>query len=271
MTMEEFKIRPNGDRIWLPTVAAERRREILAAAHLLPRERELRGAVRLSPGCSFVLEGGTVWSTSAEFFEAVPVIGALWWIPDRGQRRLLHARVATGGTGGRVPGAVFEQVNPPVAAAVGRHVVERVLSYRPRTAIDAYAGMGDTAVALAAAGVTTVAVELDGDAAAWCAGRLPAGSRVVAARVERVLADLLPSDVVVLNPPRGGVDGGVTAVLERAEPRPSVVVYVSCNPATLARDLARLPGYAIQSLAAFDMFPQTAHVETVCELIPRAA
>jgi tRNA/tmRNA/rRNA uracil-C5-methylase (TrmA/RlmC/RlmD family) len=48
-------------------------------------------------------------------------------------------------------------------------------------------------------------------------------------------------------------------------------VYVSCNPATLARDLSRLPRWRIASLQAFDMFPQTAHVETVCELTPEAA
>jgi 23S rRNA (uracil1939-C5)-methyltransferase len=46
------------------------------------------------------------------------------------------------------------------------------------------------------------------------------------------------------------------------------IVYISCDPATLARDLSRLPGYRIASLRTFDMFPQTAHVETVCELVP---
>ena len=50
-----------------------------------------------------------------------------------------------------------------------------------------------------------------------------------------------------------------------------MIAYISCNPATLARDIARLPGYRIASVAAFDMFPQTAHVETVCELVPEAA
>jgi 23S rRNA (uracil1939-C5)-methyltransferase len=49
------------------------------------------------------------------------------------------------------------------------------------------------------------------------------------------------------------------------------VIYVSCNPATLARDVQRMPRYRISSLTAFDMFPQTAHVETVCELVPEAA
>jgi tRNA/tmRNA/rRNA uracil-C5-methylase (TrmA/RlmC/RlmD family) len=49
------------------------------------------------------------------------------------------------------------------------------------------------------------------------------------------------------------------------------VIYVSCNPATLARDLARMPSFRVESLVAFDMFPQTAHVETVCELVPESA
>jgi len=49
------------------------------------------------------------------------------------------------------------------------------------------------------------------------------------------------------------------------------LIYVSCDPATLARDLARLPSYRVRDALAFDMFPQTAHVETVCELVPEVA
>jgi 23S rRNA (uracil1939-C5)-methyltransferase len=48
-------------------------------------------------------------------------------------------------------------------------------------------------------------------------------------------------------------------------------VYVSCDPATLARDVGRLPGWRIAGLRSFDMFPQTAHVETVCELVREEA
>jgi len=48
------------------------------------------------------------------------------------------------------------------------------------------------------------------------------------------------------------------------------VVYISCDPATLARDLSRLPGYRLQDVRAFDLFPQTAHVETVV-LLERAS
>lgn len=91
----------------------------------------------------------------------------------------------------------------------------------------------------------------------------------VCARVEDVLGAHLPADVVILNPPRAGVDARVCAVLEGATPAPRVV-YVSCNPATLARDVARLPSYRVARIQSYDMFPQTAHVETVCLLVPEA-
>jgi tRNA/tmRNA/rRNA uracil-C5-methylase (TrmA/RlmC/RlmD family) len=89
--------------------------------------------------------------------------------------------------------------------------------------------------------------------------------------VEDVIASVLPVDVVVLNPPRAGVDAAVTTLLETGAAATRAVIYVSCDPATLARDLARMPRWRIASLVCFDMFPQTAHVETVCELVPEAA
>jgi SAM-dependent methyltransferases related to tRNA (uracil-5-)-methyltransferase len=112
------------------------------------------------------------------------------------------------------------------------------------------------------------AVELDPDASAWSASKLAEPSRAIRARVEDALPGLLPADLVVLNPPRAGVDSRVTDTLEAEVGHLRGVIYVSCNPATLARDLSRLPSYRIESLRAFDMFPQTAHVETVCDLRP---
>jgi 23S rRNA (uracil1939-C5)-methyltransferase len=116
-----------------------------------------------------------------------------------------------------------------------------------------------------------VAIELDRAAARWMNEHLPHPSRAIAARVEDALAESLPADVVITNPPRAGVDERVTDLLRESSTGVRAIVYVSCNPGTLARDLARLPNYRIASMAAFDMFPQTAHVETVCELIPEAA
>jgi len=76
--------------------------------------------------------------------------------------------------------------------------------------------------------------------------------------------------VVILNPPRAGVDARVTEALN-VHPRPRRVLYMSCDPATLARDVSRLGAYRVSSLRAYDMFPQTAHVEVVCELTPEDA
>ncbi len=237
-------------------------RELLEQAPLFPAVPSLRGAVRLlGDGASFVLEGGRKWPGAKRFFDSVPSLAALWWKPEGSPRRLLHDRRTSA-----EPGASFAQVNPEVAGEVDDYLRGRVLTHSPGTVVDAYAGAGDHAVALAAAGIQVTAIELDDEASAWAASRLTAPSKVLTARVEDVLAEQLPADVVILNPPRGGVDERVTAALNTRPPR--ALFYVSCNPATLARDVARLPGYRVASLRCFDMFPQTAHVESVCELIP---
>jgi 23S rRNA (uracil1939-C5)-methyltransferase len=247
-------------------------REVMAASRHLPRDaRELRGAVRLlDDGAAFTLEGGVRWDASAALFDAAPSLRALWWVPDGRGRRLLHDRRADA-----VPGASFVQVNPGVADALRDEVVRLALAHGPTTAVDAYAGAGETAIRLAERGVSVAAIEIDREAVRYAASRLPEGSRAVAGAVEDRLEEALPAEVVVVNPPRGGLHPRVPEVLERAAtgeagtPPPRALVYVSCNPATLARDLARLPSFEIRSVQPFDMFPQTAHVETVCELVPR--
>ena len=240
-------------------------RAILAAAAHLPEGPRLRGTVRwLDDRPLFVLEGGTDWPALHAFLEAVPALAAVWWQADGKRRRLVADRRPAG-----VPGASFAQVNAEVAGRMQADVVAHVLAHAPAQVLDAYSGGGDTAAALAAQGVRVTAVELDEEATAWAATRLAPPSRAIAARVEDVITRLLPADVVVLNPPRAGVDARVTAALAQRPPR--AIVYVSCDPATLARDVARLPGWRVASLACYDMFPQTAHVETVCELVPEAA
>ncbi len=239
-------------------------REILAAGELLPRGPELRGAVRVGAessgdGATFVLEGGRAWRESHRFFSSVERLTELWWTPAGRERRMLHSRGAD-----RPPGAAFAQVNSEVAALIRRRVLEEALGRAPKSVIDAYAGTGEMAITLAAAGARVTAIELDPAAAAWCAMRLTEPSRAVQARVEHALAEALPADLVLLNPPRTGVAEPVTTALAAAPPK--AIIYVSCNPATLARDLVRLPQFQIRSVQPFDMFPQTAHVETVCVL-----
>ncbi|MDE3172237.1 MAG: class I SAM-dependent RNA methyltransferase [Gemmatimonadota bacterium] len=238
---------------------------IMAHAEWLPPADALRASVRLlDGGAGFVVEGGRAWPDGERLLAAVPALSAIWWIPaeTRG-RRLVAARDE-----GLAHGASFAQVNPRVAGQMREYVLALVRTHGPRRVVDAYAGIGDTAEAVARAGARVTAIELDRDAVRACAARLPAGSRAMAGRVEHLLPQALPADLIVLNPPRAGVAPEVTRALEGAAPRPSAIIYVSCDPATLARDVSRLPSFRVASLTAFDMFPQTAHVETVCELRP---
>lgn len=240
--------------------------EIMLASQYFPEAQALRGSVQVTPdGVTFVLSGGSRWSEHERFFAQVTRLSALYWEPANRPRLLLGDRRTV-----PAPGASFAQVNPAVAAALRRYVMERVLAHAPETVVDAYAGNGDLAVELAERGVRVTTIELDAEAVVWTHLRLPEGATTVQGFVEERLATYLPTDVLVLNPPRNGVHQIVPALLER-HAKPRAIIYVSCDPATLARDVARLPGYRIASLAAFDMFPQTSHVETVCELVPESA
>ena len=242
-------------------------RAVLAQSHLFPRAPRLRGAVRLlDEGASFVLEGGRAWREGLALLDAVPELRAIWWAADEAGPRLVAERDAPATTG-----ASFAQVNVAVGEALHDHVVARVAAYAPSSVVDAYAGTGDTAVRFADAGARVTAIELDRAAAQFAATRLAAPSRALRGRVEDHIAAALPADVVVINPPRSGIDPRVADALQQANPAPRAVIYVSCDPATLARDLTRMPRYRVASAIAFDMFPQTAHVETVCELVPEAA
>lgn len=239
-------------------------REVGAARGLFPAERTLSGAIRLDgDDLVFVLNGGKLWPSARSFATACPSLAVVRWHPQGGATRVIADRRQAG-----LPAASFQQVNPAVAALMHDAVVERALSHAPNTVIDGYSGSGATSIALQSHGVRVTAIELDPEASDYSAHRLIAPSRAVRGRVEDSLPAALPADLIILNPPRSGVDQAVTRALADAAGTTRAILYVSCNPATLARDLQRLPQYRVSWLCAFDMFPQTAHVETVCELVP---
>ena len=244
-------------------------REIRAAAHLLPNAQRLRGTVRwLGDNAALAITGGTTWTATlvTALEQACPTLAVAYWSPEGAGRRVMWDNRPKPAA----PPLSFSQVNPAVATELQTDVVRHALAHSPRTAIDAYSGVGQTAQALARSGVVVTAIEMDREAAEWAGQQLTPPSQIIARRVEHAIPRALPADVVVLNPPRAGIDASVARALNASTPLPRAIVYVSCDPATLARDVARLSHYAVTHVAPYDMFPQTAHVETLCELVPRA-
>ena len=241
--------------------------ELRRAFDTLPRERELRVAVRLlERGASVTVEGGRLWREPEALLAVAPSVSEIWWKPTSGTLRHVASRNTS-----HEAGAAFAQVNSGVAARLRERLLERVRAYEPGHVLDAYAGTGATSIPLAADGRRVTAIELDPAAVDALAARLAPPSTVIAGRVESHIERAMPADVVLLNPPRTGVDERVTSALEAHGGAVRALFYVSCDPATLARDLARLPSYRLVAVRGYDMFPQTAHVETLCELVPEGA
>lgn len=141
-------------------------------------------------------------------------------------------------------------------------------------AVDLYAGVGLFAIPLARRFTAVEAVEGDRIAARFCRknarlNRVP-HVEVTAQAVESRVGSLPPDlDLMVVDPPRAGLPLGVRgAILDK---RPRRLVYVSCHAAALARDLKALGRlYELEELVFLDLFPQTAHLETVAHLRSRS-
>ncbi len=160
-------------------------------------------------------------------------------------------------------------------ASINRALTERVLALAEPAGmrvLELYAGHGNFSVMLAAQALSLVAVEQDGPALKACRANLEARglkAKLIEGDVQRNLGSG-PIDVVVLDPPRTGAPGVLTALRAR---KPKRIVYVSCDPATLSRDIAELqaeapgPRYRVDHAACFEMFPQTADLESVVRLV----
>lgn len=175
----------------------------------------------------------------------------------------------------RVSAEGFWQVHPQAAATLLDAVIGAAQVVPGDRVLDLYSGVGlfagplGTQVGEAGA---VVAVESSTQAVRDARRNLYHQPQVelVAERVDRALTRVLPgrADVVVLDPPRAGAR--VKVVGEIAARAPRTVVYVGCDPAALARDVATFArhGYRVAALRAFDLFPMTHHVECVATLHP---
>lgn len=202
---------------------------------------------------------GVSFFPSRRRFEDEPVsdVKALAQVGDRA----IRYRVA--GSDYRVSAGAFFQVN--------RHLVNELVSVvtanaRGETALDLYAGVGLFAAALARSFRHIFAVEASQISHPDLAHNVPANVKAVGTRTEDYLSSRSARsrpDLVVLDPPRAGVGKAVTRRL--AELKAPGIRYVSCDPATLARDLSPLlaVGYRIEEAHLFDLFPGTFHIESV--------
>ena len=205
---------------------------------------------------------GEVWSGFEDLRRELTrrnISATIWYQPEGGAAR------AIAGAGEAFPATVFEQVNPEMGDRVRSFAVQQLGDVNGRRVWDLYSGIGETTLQLLHLGATVESVELDRRAVAEAEARGPVARRHIG-RVEDVLRELHPPDLVIVNPPRTGMDERVTADLSRLAPER--VVYISCDPATLARDLQRMGRLRLTTVQAFDLFPQTSHVETVAVLEP---
>ena len=208
-----------------------------------------------------------------------PIDGVKWWLGAPPPGLELHEQTA--GMRFVVPGDGFYQVNPEIGGKLAEAVRDAYLAGADAAPniLDLYCGVGVFGLlclkAAAAAAPDARLVGVESGRAAIAAAKRNAAAAGLSANFfcERVGGSLSrikvgPRHTVILDPPRGGLEPNVAPWLaKRPAPR---VLYVSCDPATLTRDLQALNGaYRIAKVTLFDMFPRTARFETLVELVRR--
>ncbi|MGN0846028.1 MAG: class I SAM-dependent RNA methyltransferase [Kiritimatiellia bacterium] len=206
-----------------------------------------------------------------------PIDGVKWWLGEPPAGLELHE--TTDGRRFRVPGDGFYQVNPQVGDRLVKAVREEYAAHAGEAGhiLDLYCGVGVFGLSCLAGGVgegpRLVGVE-SGRAAIASAKRnaeaLGVKANFFCERVGGSLGRIKAGahHTVIVDPPRGGMEPNVPGwLVNRPAPR---ILYVSCDPATLVRDLSTLVrAYEIESVKLFDMFPRTARFETLVTLARR--
>jgi len=163
----------------------------------------------------------------------------------------------------------FFQVNPEQAKNIYEYAAGKAKEYGAQNILELYAGIGTLSCFLAENARSVTAVESWKAASKYIAKNARQNNlnnvKVYEDTAEKVATELSNEkfDTIVLDPPRTGCDKSVIDAIAKISPH--TVIYVSCNPATLARDTKLLAENVFKLISAqpFDMFPQTGHVETV--------
>jgi 23S rRNA (uracil1939-C5)-methyltransferase len=232
-------------------------------------------------------ESAAVAQAASELLEDLPgAVGIVNSFEPSGENAILGRRQrlvagaaeieeTLGGVRYRVSAGSFFQVNVEIVERIFETLQPHLA--RGRRIVDLYCGAGTFALYFAAHGCDVVGIEENAGAVAEARAnavlnRLQARVRFFAERVERAVADgegraaVARADVAFLDPPRKGSGEATLAALASAGV--PEVWYLSCDPATLARDLKFLAskGYRLDAVRPFDMFPQTGHVEALAIL-----
>ena len=199
-----------------------------------------------------------------------PKSGVKWWLGE--DTRDIMLLETTCGRTFEVPANGFYQVNPEAGELLAREVAleYRLHADRAPNVLDLYCGVGVLGISCDPPKLTGIeSGRLAIDCAKRNAAQIKGATRFFSEEVGRNLRRIAigASTCVIVDPPRGGLERGVPEWLGRS--RSPVILYVSCDPATLVRDLRPMAerGYAVQSVKWLNMFPRTARFETLVTLI----
>ena len=177
----------------------------------------------------------------------------------------------------RISPRAFYQINPVQTEVLYRTALEYAGLTGTETVVDAYCGTGTIGIFASRNAARVIGVENNRDAVRDAISNAKANRadnvRFYTADASDFLQGMAKAgehaDVVILDPPRAGSDERFLSAVTTVAPER--VVYVSCNPETLARDLGYLTrhGYRVERIQPVDMFPHTEHIETVCQLVLR--
>jgi 23S rRNA (uracil1939-C5)-methyltransferase len=166
----------------------------------------------------------------------------------------------------KVSAASFFQVNTPMAEKMVQHLMTNLPITQSTTLLDVYCGVGLFSAYLAPKCKSVIGIESSESSCEDFTVNLDEFDNVEL--YEGTAEDVMPHleakpDIVLVDPPRAGLDKAVVDGILNLSPR--VIAYVSCDPSTLARDAARLinGGYHLKDVTPFDLFPQTYHIESI--------
>jgi 23S rRNA (uracil1939-C5)-methyltransferase len=170
----------------------------------------------------------------------------------------------------KVSNESFYQTNPQMTEVLYAKALEFSGADKHDTVIDAYSGIGTIALWFAKNAEYVYGIEENKqavyDAAENAENNKIENCRFSIGKVEKVLPDLDEGDILVLDPPRGGCEEKVIRTISRSKLKR--IIYISCNPSTLARDLKALvtSGFRVDEVQPVDMFPHSFHIETVTKV-----